>query len=127
MRRYVGISFVALISILSSATTALNINNMFPNMMRGVQKQPATGSGRKITALVSNELLEWSDISAAVVKTATGSAIKAQEELREVGQGVPHTDAKLRLFGTTATPRLTYYRDTAAWCPYCQKVIIYIQ
>lgn len=38
------------------------------------------------------------------------------------GAGPPHTDAKLRLFGTEGEPRVVFYRDTAAWCPYCQKV-----
>jgi glutathione S-transferase len=40
---------------------------------------------------------------------------------------LPHTDAKLRLFGTTGEPRVLYYRDTAAWCPYCQKVWILLE
>ncbi|CAN0530534.1 unnamed protein product, partial [Scytosiphon promiscuus] len=40
------------------------------------------------------------------------------------GAGPPHTDAKLRLFGSTGEPRVIFYRDTAAWCPYCQKVLM---
>ena len=42
--------------------------------------------------------------------------------LWDVGAGPPHTDAKLRLFGSSGEPRVIFYRDTAAWCPYCQKV-----
>ena len=50
-----------------------------------------------------------------------------QQALREKGEGSPHTDCKIRLFGTTKEPRITYYRDTAAWCPYCQKVWIFLE
>eukprot|EP01035_Chromulina_nebulosa_P050513 gene50513-68695_t len=47
--------------------------------------------------------------------------------LRSIGEGLPHTDAKIRLFGTKGEPRVTLYRDTAAWCPYCQKVWILLE
>lgn len=53
--------------------------------------------------------------------------MEAEIELREAGAGTPHTDAKRRLFGTTDEPRVLYYRDTAAWCPYCQKVWILLE
>lgn len=50
-----------------------------------------------------------------------------QEQLRSVGEGDPHTDAKIRLFGETAQPDIMFYRDAAAWCPYCQKVWILLE
>mmetsp|Transcript_4092 Transcript_4092/g.11947 ORF Transcript_4092/g.11947 Transcript_4092/m.11947 type:complete len:536 (-) Transcript_4092:48-1655(-) len=46
-------------------------------------------------------------------------AVKARVASGEAG---PHTDAKVRLFGAKPEDvRVTLYRDTAAWCPYCQK------
>lgn len=36
------------------------------------------------------------------------------------GPANPH--ALNRTFGSDETPRVKLYRDSAAWCPYCQKV-----
>lgn len=37
--------------------------------------------------------------------------------------GRRHIDTALRLFGRPESDiRVTLYRDTAGWCPYCQKV-----
>ncbi len=43
--------------------------------------------------------------------------------------GPPSAQAKLRLFGQPADtpPRVTLYRDNHAWCPYCQKVWLYLE
>ena len=62
----------------------------------------------------------WDYLKSAVLETKTGAFLKEQELLRSTGEGLPHTDAKVRLFGTKAEPRVTLFRDTAAWCPYCQ-------
>lgn len=41
---------------------------------------------------------------------------------------VPHTDAKVRYFGTERQkPRVKIFRDQAAWCPYCQKVWLLLE
>ena len=50
-----------------------------------------------------------------------------QEGLRTQGEGLPHTDAMIRLFGSKDEPRVTFFRDSAAWCPYCQKVWILLE
>lgn len=60
-------------------------------------------------------------------ETAYAMEWVAQEQLRGVGEGDPHTDAKVRLFGKTGEPDITFYRDAAAWCPYCQKVWILLE
>jgi len=54
-------------------------------------------------------------------KTTVGQKLREEKALREKGEGLPHTDAKIRLFGTGENPKITLYRDSAAWCPYCQK------
>ena len=40
-----------------------------------------------------------------------------------------HTDAKMRLFDAAdeSEVRVTLFRDTAAWCPYCQKVWLMLE
>lgn len=64
----------------------------------------------------------WLDLRSEALATPTGLKIEENKALWEIGDGPPHTDAKLRLFGSTGEPRVIFYRDTAAWCPYCQKV-----
>ena len=56
--------------------------------------------------------------------TAYGLKLKAEDELRSKGRGLPSRSAKLRLFDAADDyePRVVFYRDSAAWCPYCQKV-----
>jgi glutathione S-transferase len=78
--------------------------------------------------IIQSQLLpSWGELSTLSKNTATGAYIATEENLRELGEGSPHTDAKLRLFGTKGEPRVTYFRDTAAWCPYCQKVWILLE
>ena len=50
-------------------------------------------------------------------------------ELRKAGRGPTSSKAELRLFDAPDgyEPRLTLYRDTASWCPYCQKVWMYLE
>jgi len=69
----------------------------------------------------------WEQLKSISAGTTYGKQLLEEESLRERGAGPPHTDAKIRLFGTTAEPRITLYRDTAAWCPYCQKVWILLE
>ncbi|MBC7881542.1 MAG: glutathione S-transferase family protein [Anaerolineae bacterium] len=43
-------------------------------------------------------------------------------------QGPTNSQARLRLFGHDATDvRVTLYRDHHAWCPYCQKVWLWLE
>ena len=75
----------------------------------------------------SNNIPEWDLLTKKVHETDVGLNLLEQSELRSRGLGNPHTDAKYRLFGTSDEPRITFYRDTAAWCPYCQKVWILLE
>jgi len=62
----------------------------------------------------------WEDLKTASQNTDTGKKLIAEEALRAKGEGSPHTASK---FGASeADVRVTFYRDHAAWCPYCQKV-----
>jgi glutathione S-transferase len=68
------------------------------------------------------------ELAAAVAGTPTGRRLLEEEAARKRGEGAPHTDAKLRLFGKSESDvRVTLYRDTAAWCPYCQKVWLLLE
>ena len=43
-------------------------------------------------------------------------------------EGPTNAQATLRLFGHTEIDvRVTLYRDHHAWCPYCQKIWLYLE
>lgn len=79
-------------------------------------------------ALLGDSAPAWSDLQTKVYATATGKEMLAAEAERNQGGGLAHTDAKLRLFGKSPDDvRVVLYRDTAAWCPYCQKVWLLLE
>lgn len=100
-----------------STLWGLNWNNLFSG-----NKKSITNMSQQTTTIPT-----WDDLHQKILSTSTGQSIKEQELFRSQGAGLPHTDAKLRLFGTTEEPRVLFYRDTAAWCPYCQKVWILLE
>ena len=78
----------------------------------------------RASALINvSGVMSWDALRDRVLATATGAQLKREVDLRAVGEGPPHTDCTLRLFGRPESEiRVTLYRDAAAWCPYCQKV-----
>ena len=47
---------------------------------------------------------------------------------RDTVNGLTNSQATLRLFGQTeADIRVTLYRDNHAWCPYCQKIWLWLE
>ena len=71
----------------------------------------------------------WSSLRQAAAATPTGARLASEAELRQEGRGPPHTKARLRLFDAkdASMVRTTLYRDTAAWCPYCQKIWLQLE
>ena len=48
----------------------------------------------------------------------------------DLANGPASAQSRLRLFGTGAAPsdvRVTLYRDHHAWCPYCQKIWLWLE
>ena len=88
------------------------VESLIPNMMNMFSKSDGK-AGAKI--LSSEGILSWEELSAKLMSLEKPKFLKNQEELRAKGEGLPHTDAKVRLFGTTSEPRVILYRDTAAW------------
>lgn len=80
-------------------------------------------------AACSSTLPTWQDLQKRVAATAVGSRLQAEDIEREQGRGPPHRSSKLRLFQATKPEdiRVTLYRDSAAWCPYCQKLWILLE
>jgi glutathione S-transferase len=90
---------------------------------------------QKISALspaapsLTDNAPSWSCLQDRVLETPTGKRLQLEAEERAVGQGPPHTDALLRLFDAKdeSDVRVTLFRDSAAWCPYCQKVWLFLE
>jgi len=54
--------------------------------------------------------------------TPAGASIANEFALRAQGKGSPHRASLKRVFDDEKATRVTFYRDSAAWCPYCQKL-----
>lgn len=67
--------------------------------------------------------MDWPTLHQRASETPTGARLASELAQRALGKGPTHTDSLLRLFGNDkeSDVRVTLYRDTAAWCPYCQK------
>mmetsp|Transcript_10749 Transcript_10749/g.18090 ORF Transcript_10749/g.18090 Transcript_10749/m.18090 type:complete len:420 (+) Transcript_10749:34-1293(+) len=110
-------------AIFLEAIYALNWGKQISNAFR----KPSMLSSTPAVKTIKNSLPSWEELKVMSLSTATGTKLKDARNLNAMGSGPPHTDAEVRLFGTTGEPRVVYYRDTAAWCPYCQKVWILLE
>ena len=103
--------------------TATSASRCAVTMLFGLSPKPEVGA-----PLLGDSAPSWSDLQAKVHATATGTRMLEAEAERSRGAGPAHTDAKLRLFGKSEDDvRVVLYRDTAAWCPYCQKVWLLLE
>lgn len=84
--------------------------------------------GRQRSAAASQGVaVEWQTLRSRIVETPTGKElVQAQEE---ISSGLRcHPDAEVRYFGSSRqTPRVTFYRDSAALCPRCQAVWLLLE
>ena len=74
-------------------------------------------------------MLDWSGLRNVNLASPSGKMIEAEFTSRREGRGTAHTDNEIRLFDLPAgtQPRVTFYKDRASWCPYCQKVWILLE
>lgn len=78
-------------------------------------------------ATATAPLTDWKQLLEEAKATDAGRQLARDDKDRQEGL-MPHTDAKVRYFGDSREkPRITLYRDTAAWCPYCQKVWLLLE
>lgn len=100
---------------------------VFPDIF-GAARGASTGSAAAVT-LSKDSAQTWDGLKAAVLSTTTGAALDEARGLQAKGLGDAHTDAPYRLFDAKSEDeiRVTLFRDTAAWCPYCQKVWLLLE
>lgn len=112
-----------------------------PTTEGGASSNTATAS------LLTDHAPSWETLQEQLLATPTGSRWYQDDLNREKGWGPPHADALLRRFpakdehvddntkdpqpdetdNNDANVRVTLYRDHAGWCPYCQKVWLYLE
>ena len=90
---------------------------------------PVTAAISLSVPLLTDHALTWATLREQIHETPTGQRLLAEATERAVGQGPPHTDALLRIFDAKdeSDVRVTLFRDSAAWCPYCQKVWLFLE
>lgn len=69
----------------------------------------------------------WREMEAEFQATDFGKKFAVVDQAKEEGLA-PHRTAKVRYFTEgRERPRVKLYRDSAAWCPYCQKVWLLLE
>ena len=68
----------------------------------------------------------WEELRgmATAMSRELGAPLPSEEDLEN---GPPNPMSLRRMFGTSEEPRVKLYRDHAAWCPYCHKVVLQLE
>ena len=83
-----------------------------------------TATALSVIPTLSNHAPPWATLEERVY--ATGSGRRLQQQLE--GDGNAHIKAKQRRFDSDdKIIRVKLYRDSAAWCPYCQRVWLLLE
>lgn len=120
----IGRSYFSLVLFCVSRSTALS---WFSNQFYKIGGKSFSDSRVMKTLILHDIVRPWDSLLTEAKGSSQGLKIDEEDMSRANGGGLPHTDAKLRLFGSLNAPRLTFFRDSAAWCPYCQKVWIFLE
>ena len=103
--------------------------NPFSTMLGDMASSILGGNkGPSVNPEMESTLLElgfpWEDVTSALQGVQTPQEKQFRRNL-EKGYGAPSPLHKIRLFDESNKEediRITFYRDSASWCPYCQKV-----
>eukprot|EP00933_Yihiella_yeosuensis_P000266 TRINITY_DN10041_c1_g1_i1.p1 TRINITY_DN10041_c1_g1~~TRINITY_DN10041_c1_g1_i1.p1 ORF type:complete len:569 (-),score=95.43 TRINITY_DN10041_c1_g1_i1:129-1811(-) len=100
---------------------------LFGSAKDGSNATDSNGNGAETPTSWSLSPPTWKDLEAKLKELQSPEEVEAEEAVRN-GKGLLSARAKggseIRLFETSEASevRVTFYRDHAAWCPYCQKV-----
>jgi len=98
--------------------SAASGSNILTTQLPRCMARRGAGTVLRMSASTTTTVPSWSDLKKQTQSTVTGSALTSDVALREEGKGSPHRENKLRLFNDSSKPKITLYRDHAAWCPY---------
>ena len=111
------------------------------------QPLPKSSLSSSVSASLGSEtVVEWTDNAPSWQELnenllhherPTGRNLEMEKQQNSIGIGPPSVKARLRLFSssdvalgevaTSSKPQVTLYRDDSAWCPYCQKVWLFLE
>ena len=84
------------------------------------QQQQRFSMGSACRAALHQEPLSWAELGSHVEETGWLA--------RDLVNGPTNSQTRLRLFGEDESAvRVTLYRDNHAWCPYCQKIWLWLE
>ena len=116
--------------VTNSRTVVLEMKNPLQTLFQNIQKQgistslPSDQLSKLAAATSDLTPVSWDDIRSTLSSKQTPEEREFRNNLpRGIGAGSPLH--KLRLYeegNKEDDVRVTLYRDSASWCPYCQKV-----
>ena len=118
------------VAVVTLIHLTIQVHGLVWNNLFNMKKSLSSARLLPVLTIDPGQLPSWEDLQSKAHQTITGQRMHREKELRAEGRGSPHTNAKVRLFNSSSSgppPTLTFYRDTAAWCPYCQKVWIFLE
>ena len=74
------------------------------NMFNNIKKNDDTKATSSSSILNTDSIPTWEELTNQLMSYDRPQFLKEQERLRAIGEGLPHTDAKIRLFCTTGEP-----------------------
>ncbi len=89
----------------------------------GNETSTSTAPPSRTPLYFNNAAPTWEELQAMVDKQDKELGIVPQD----LETGPPSPIALRRTFGQPGEPRVKLYRDHAAWCPYCHKVVLQLE
>ena len=108
---------------ISTKTRASFLGDMFKGVMSPTNGKPPASSSAFLDVTAAPSWDELQEMAAAM-SVELGVPLPKDEDLVN---GPPNPLSLRRMFGTTDEPRVKLYRDHAAWCPYCHKVVLQLE
>ena len=102
--------------LLASATTALVLHGA------GAATHAAAARAPAATMSVAWDTATWSALETKLAEAATGYTLR--EGL--VPSSAPQSITGLQRHSEVAAESVVFYRDTNAWCPFCERVYLYL-
>ena len=98
----------------------------FDAMMTGLRRlraikddQSSTNANKLDDVFFEDEAPSWDELGAVADALKTSHGVPLTVDLEN---GPANPKALVRRFGTVDEPRVLFFRDHAAWCPYCEKI-----
>lgn len=112
------------LNIKTSSRSALSMNFLGDLF----KKSPQSTSMSNSKLIFTDSAPSWEELDQYIRRMEPATERSAFDSI-QTGRGVTNHKANIRLFDAPDgyKPEITLYRDTAGWCPYCQKVWLQLE